>query len=58
MDDHLTKDQPMTTSKDFISAQMDTDLIKSLGKYAETEGITRSAAVRRAIQQLLDKKAA
>ena len=48
----------MTASKDFISAQMDTDLIKALGKYAETEGITRSAAVRRAIQQLLDTKAA
>ena len=38
MDEHPTKDQPMTTSKDFISAQMDTDLIKSLGKYAEAVG--------------------
>jgi len=58
MDDHRTKDQPMTTDKSFVSAQMDTDLIKALGKYAETEGITRSAAVRRAIEQLLDTKAA
>ncbi|MGA0330311.1 MAG: ribbon-helix-helix protein, CopG family [Ilumatobacteraceae bacterium] len=48
----------MTTDKSFVSAQMDTDLIKALGKYAETEGITRSAAVRRAIEQLLDTKAA
>ena len=58
MDDHRTKDQPMTASKDFISAQMDTNLIKALGKYAEDEGITRSAAVRRAIEQLLASKAA
>ena len=48
----------MTASKDFISAQMDTNLIKALGKYAEAEGITRSAAVRRAIEQLLASKAA
>ena len=48
----------MTASKDFISAQMDTNLIKALGKYAEDEGITRSAAVRRAIEQLLASKAA
>lgn len=48
----------MTTDKSFVSAQMDTDLIKSLGEYAEAEGITRSAAVRRAIEKLLDTKAA
>ena len=43
-------------TKDFISAQMDTDLIKGLSKYAKAEGITRSAAVRRAIEQLLDSE--
>jgi len=48
----------MTANKSFVSAQMDTDLIESLGKYAEAEGITRSAALRRAIEQLLDKKIA
>ena len=48
----------MTKGKNFISAQMDTDLIESLGKYADAEGITRSAAVRRAIEQLLGVKAA
>lgn len=42
------------TDKNFVSAQMNTTLIDSLGKYAEAEGITRSAAVRRAIEQLLD----
>ena len=58
MDDHRTKDQSMTPDKSFISAQMDTALIKSLGQYAKAEGITRSAALRRAIERLLDTKAA
>ena len=48
----------MTPDKSFISAQMDTALIKSLGQYAKAEGITRSAALRRAIERLLDTKAA
>lgn len=43
----------MSSDKNFVSAQMDTTLITALGEYAKAEGITRSAAVRRAIEQLL-----
>jgi len=43
-------------SKEFISAQMDTDLIGRLKLYADAKGITRSAAVREAVVKLLDPK--
>lgn len=46
----------MTKGKDMISAQMDTTLIEQLNAYAKAEGVTRSAAVRRAIEQLLDSE--
>lgn len=46
----------MTTDKSFVSAQMDSTLVESLRKYADAEGITRSAAIRRAIKQLVATK--
>lgn len=41
------------TSKEFISAKMDTSLIQALGKYAREHGLSRSAALRIAIANLV-----
>ena len=39
--------------KQFISAQMDSDLVDALKRYADEHGVTRSAALRIAIANLV-----
>ena len=46
----------MAADKSMISAQMDTTLIRQLNSYAKANGLNRSAALRRAIEQLLDSE--
>lgn len=41
------------TDKQFISAQMDSDLVDALQRYADEHGLTRSAALRYAIANLV-----
>lgn len=40
-------------SKQWISAQMDTELVRSLSRHAEAAGITRSEAMRQAIEAMV-----
>ncbi|MGB1506819.1 MAG: ribbon-helix-helix protein, CopG family [Acidimicrobiales bacterium] len=48
----------MTTDKQFISAQMDSRLVDALAEFAREHGITRSAALRLAIANLVGKPVA
>lgn len=41
------------SDKQFISAQMDSRLVDLLAEYARAHGITRSAALRRAVANLV-----
>lgn len=44
---------PTPTEKQFISAKLDTALVAELEHYAKARGISRSSAMRRAIETLL-----
>lgn len=44
---------PENTTKEFISAKMDTHLIQALAQYARDHGMSRSAALRIAIANLV-----
>ena len=41
------------TDKQFISAKLDTSLVLELEQFAKSRGMSRSAAMRRAIETLL-----
>jgi len=47
----------MAASKEFVSAQMDSSLVRALGAFAKEHGITRSAAVRLAVANLVGQRA-
>ena len=44
----------MTSAKGFVNAQMDVELIEKINSYAEAHHMPRSAAVRVAVEKLVE----